>query len=261
MEKRACVTLTRSELLRERPFTLSLSAGFFGFYAHTGFLFALEEQDVVPSSLIGASAGSLAGGLWASGISAHEIEAELRGLRRRDFWDLGFPVGGLLKGERFARYLDELLARRNVHYFYECVIPFHSVVFDLVSRKTRLISKGIVADAIRASCSLPLMFRPVRIGWRLYLDGGIRDRAAITGTQEGQLRVLHYLPQQSPWSKFKSRQSMDPTDLRNKSEILALPKLPKVGPFHLRRGLDALEKVRRVTRAWLQEPVKINSYE
>ena len=58
---------SRAELLRQEPFTLALSAGFFGFFAHTGFLSALEERDVRPHRVVGASAGagrrSLVGGM------------------------------------------------------------------------------------------------------------------------------------------------------------------------------------------------------
>ena len=67
-----------SEALREEPFTLVLSAGFFGFFAHVGFLQALEELELRPQAVIGVSAGALAGGLWSSGMSADELEAELR---------------------------------------------------------------------------------------------------------------------------------------------------------------------------------------
>ena len=62
----------RADELREKPFTLVLSAGFFGFFAHTGFLQTLEELELVPDRVVGASAGALAGGLWSAGLSARE---------------------------------------------------------------------------------------------------------------------------------------------------------------------------------------------
>ena len=82
--------------LASQPFTLALSAGFFGFFAHTGVLQALEEAGLRPRRIVGVSAGALAGGLWASGLSAAELAEELVRLRRVDFWDPGLPLGGLL---------------------------------------------------------------------------------------------------------------------------------------------------------------------
>ena len=54
---------THADWLREQPFTLALSAGFFGFFAHAGVLRALEEQELRPARVVGASAGALSGGL------------------------------------------------------------------------------------------------------------------------------------------------------------------------------------------------------
>ena len=82
---------------------------FFGFFAHVGFLQALEELELRPQAVIGVSAGALAGGLWSSGMSADELEAELRSLSRDKFWDPGLPIGGLLKGLKFDRLLRDLL--------------------------------------------------------------------------------------------------------------------------------------------------------
>src|SRR5947209_13663229 len=86
--------------LAEAPFSLALSAGFFGFFAHAGFISALEDAGLVPDSVTGSSAGALVGGLWASGTPAARIEAELRPLRREHFWDPA-PGFGLLRGRLF----------------------------------------------------------------------------------------------------------------------------------------------------------------
>ena len=64
---------SRADALRDQPFTLVLSAGFFGFFAHTGVLASLEEVGLVPERIVGARAGALAGGLWAAGLSAAEL--------------------------------------------------------------------------------------------------------------------------------------------------------------------------------------------
>src|SRR5690606_7364961 len=93
----------------EAPFTLCLSAGFFGFFAHTGVLHALDERKLRPARVVGVSAGSLAGGLYALGMTPAAIESRLLRLQRREFWDPGLPLGGILRGRKFETILGELL--------------------------------------------------------------------------------------------------------------------------------------------------------
>ena len=71
--------ITLRDWLAESPFSLAMSSGFFGFFAHTGMLAALEEAGVLPAEVAGSSAGALVAGLWASGIDAPALEvAEYR---------------------------------------------------------------------------------------------------------------------------------------------------------------------------------------
>ena len=109
--------VSRRQSLSDRPFTLQLSAGFFGFFAHVGFLKALEEAELSPTRIVGVSAGALAGGLWAAGLSAERLGQRLRDLRREQFWDPGLPLGGMLKGRRFEALLRELLSEVGVSEF------------------------------------------------------------------------------------------------------------------------------------------------
>src|SRR5688572_12161512 len=96
-----------------------MSAGFFGFFAHTGMLAALEAAGLRPKRVTGASAGALVGGLWAAGLDTRSISEELLRLRREDFWDPA-PGLGLLKGELFRARLESLLP---VPEFEDCRVP------------------------------------------------------------------------------------------------------------------------------------------
>src|SRR5499427_2050428 len=103
---------TLHEWLRQGPFTLVMSSGFFGFYAHTGVVTVLEEQGLRPTRIAGSSAGALVGALWGAGIPAARIREELLGLRRSDFWDL-WPGLGLLRGGLFRALLERVLPVRT----------------------------------------------------------------------------------------------------------------------------------------------------
>ena len=231
--------------LQEAPFTLALSAGFFGFFAHAGVLSVLEDERLLPTKVTGASAGALAGGIWAAGLPASALARELFSLRREEFWDpaLGW---GLLKGARFRTRLDAVL---RVKTFDACRLPLRISVFDVRARQTLVLDSGELASAIQASCTLPGLFQPVLRGEGLYIDGGVVDRPAIAGLGEGERALLHYLPSQSPWRRLY-RPAQTPAQVANRW-TLASPGLPRVGPFSLQRGEQAFAAARAATQAAL----------
>jgi NTE family protein len=243
--------MRRRDWLAEEPFTLNLGAGFFGFFSHTGLLAVLEEHDLRPHRVIGVSAGALAGGLWASGLPAAEIERELRSLRRADFWDPGVPVGGLLRGRKFEKKLQDVLRPTGISDLEQCPTPFTAVVHDVLRRRTEPVVSGPITSAIRASCTVPLMFRPVIRSGKLLVDGGVSDRSGFSGLQGGERVLLHYIP-----SRRRVRvgpPATTPPTISGQRLTLVTPDLPKVSPFRLHAGPTALERTREHVRRWLDE--------
>ena len=252
--------MTRHEWLAAAPYTLSLGAGFFGFFAHTGVLLALEQSGAPrPRRVVGVSAGALAGGLWASGLTATEIERSLVELRRMDFWDPGLPVGGLLRGEKFAGRLHSLLDARGVVRIEDCPLEFATVVYELRTRRTRVIDRGRIAPAIQASCTVPLMFRPLRHEGRLLVDGGVADRDGETALAVDERVLQHRLLSRSPWSAITRRTQGTPRKSKvspgTGRQVLVLDTLPRVSPFRLEFGPHALAVARDATLRWLDESV------
>ncbi len=252
---RAMATMTHHEWLAAAPYTLALGAGFFGFFAHTGVLRALEESGVSrPRRVVGVSAGALAGGLWASGMTAREIEEELVALRRPDFWDPGLPLGGLLRGDKFAARLHRLLDARGVAQVADCPTPFATVVYELAGRRTRVLEHGRLAPAIQASCTVPLMFRPIRHEGRLLVDGGVGDRDGETALASDERVFQHRLVSRSPWRRI-STQGHVQTDISfgPSRKVMVIPTLPRVSPFRLEHGPAALAAAREATLRWLAD--------
>ena len=247
---------THHDWLAEAPYTLALGAGFFGFFAHTGVLRALEESGAPrPRRVVGVSAGALAGGLWASGMPAAQIEEELVRLRRPDFWDPGLPLGGLLKGGLFAAKLRGLLDERGVVRIEDCPTPFAAVVYELAGRRTRVLDRGGVATAIQASCTVPLMFRPVRHEGKLLVDGGVGDRNAETALAPGERALHHALVSRSPWRAVSARKSVaGDLSARPGRKVLVVSALPRVSPFRLEHGPHALATAREAMLRWLASP-------
>lgn len=240
---------TLLEWLREAPFTLAMSSGFFGFYAHAGVLAALLEKGLTPAATRGSSAGALVTGLWAAGLNPDAMAQELFRLERQDFWDprLGF---GLLKGRLFEQKLRQLLPTKE---FEACRVPVKVSVFDVWSRRTEVIGQGDLASAIHASCALPGMFHPVWINRRPKLDGGLADRPGLCGAPAGERILHHNLTSTSPWRRFY-KATQDRPAPRPGLTVLALDDLPRVSPLALPRGRDAFALAHRQALTALKTP-------
>lgn len=235
------------ERLQNTRFTLALSAGFFGFFAHAGFVSALEEAKLVPARITGASAGALVGGLWAAGLDARALRDELAILKREHFWDPAFGWG-LLRGDLFRKRVESLLSART---FDRLRMRAALSVWDVRTRTTRVRDTGDLAEAICASCALPGLFHPVRIDDRLYLDGGIADRPAHASIEDDETVLYHHLSSKSPW---RSRAPEIPP--RARTIPIVIENLPRLGPFRLERGMEAFEHARDRMRVALDRPMQ-----
>ena len=237
---------TLRDWISEAPYTLALSSGFFGFFAHAGVVSVLEEEQLMPIRILGSSAGALVGGLWAAGVPARSIRDELLALRREHFWDPR-PGLGLLRGALFRGHLEAVLPVRT---FEECRCPLAVSVFDVIARRTVVVSSGPLAPALHASCALPILFQPVRMGRRLYADGGVLDRHALAGLGAGERVLYHHLTSRSPWRRRNSPALRVPpiASLR----AVSLAGLPRVGPFRLERGGEAMDGAAEGMRAALR---------
>lgn len=236
--------------LAEQPFTLAMSSGFFGFYAHCGALLALEQAGLLPARAAGSSAGALVAGAWAAGIDASALRQQLLALRREDFWDPA-PGLGLLAGRLFRRLLEDLLPARA---FARCRVPLAVSTFDIAARRTRVIRSGELAPALHASCAVPLLFQPVWIARRPLADGGVADRPGLAGVDRGERVLFHHLASRSPWRRKGSPALEIPR--RANLAALVIEQLPRVGPFRMERGVAALEAAYAATRRALDQPLR-----
>ncbi|KYF75550.1 hypothetical protein BE17_16345 [Sorangium cellulosum] len=253
---------TLAEHLRSEPFELILSSGFFGFFAHVGVVAALEEAGLSPSLAGGSSAGAMVAAMWGAGLTADDMRARLFALRREDFWDpdptFGIfsrrgPGPGLLRGRLLERLLDEALSSRGVRSFADCRFPVRLVAWDMAHRRSVVLDNGDLMPAVRASCAVPVLFQPVAIGGRRYLDGGIADRPGILAASPDARVLFHHLPVRPPWTVIDGAQSKPPS--RAGLHVLTEPALPPVSPFRLEHGPRAYELARAMARRALESPV------
>ncbi len=143
-------------------------------FAHIGVIKALESQGIVPDLVVGTSAGSLVGALYAAGnngFALHKMALEMDEATISD-WSVPFfsKSSGVLKGDALQNYVNKSV--RNIA-IEKMKMPFAAVATDLNSGQAILFQRGNAGLAVRASSAVPGIFQPVKIGERLYVDGGL----------------------------------------------------------------------------------------
>lgn len=139
-------------------------------FAHTGVLKVLDDAGIRAGLVVGTSAGSLVGALYAGGIRNHELVDTALAVQRAELVDFVFPHRGFIDGDRLQAYINEKLRGRLIE---QLEIPFVAVATDLRTGRLVAFNRGDPGVAVRASCSVPVVFQPTTIEGREYVDGGL----------------------------------------------------------------------------------------
>jgi NTE family protein len=164
---------------RKRRIGLVLGAGGARGFAHIGVLKVLEEAGIPIHCIAGTSAGAMAGGLYATGMKAREIEEALGDISIQRLAKLFLPTlgaGGIVDGRRVKKLLEPYAGGRLIEHL---AIPFACVATDLYTGERVVFTSGDLLKSIRASISIPGLFTPVRIDDRILVDGGVVDPLPI----------------------------------------------------------------------------------
>jgi NTE family protein len=149
---------------------LALGAGASKGFAHIGVLKVLESNRIPIHMVLGTSAGSVVGSLYAYGYSAFELQKMTFSVEQKDIVDLAIPENGFIKGEKLEEFINKTVKYTSME---KLKIPFYAVATEIQSGQEIVFGRGNTGTAVRASCSIPGVFRPVKIGDRIYVDGGL----------------------------------------------------------------------------------------
>lgn len=150
---------------------LALGGGFARGMAHVGVMRVLERNNIPIHAIAGVSAGSIAAALYASGRTPDEIELIARTMRFKDVARWTISLLGFTRSERMEAFLARSLKTRK---FEEMRMPLAVVASDLVTGKPVVFrGHGDVVMPIRASCSYPGLFLPIRHEGKCLVDGMI----------------------------------------------------------------------------------------
>jgi NTE family protein len=212
---------TQSQITRRPRVCVVLSGGGARGMAHIGVLRVLEALKVPIDCIAGTSMGAVVGGLYASGMTAAQIESTMRSVDWQEAFhdapprrDLNFrrkqddrnflvrlPLGvkhyhillpkGFIQGQKLQETLRQLtLPFSNSTDFDRLPTPFRAVATDLETGDAVLLDKGDLSIAMRASISAPGVFAPVDYQGRLLVDGGLADNLPIDVARDMKADIL-----------------------------------------------------------------------
>ncbi|MCD6118445.1 patatin-like phospholipase family protein [bacterium] len=149
--------------------------------SHLGVLRALEERGISPSVVAGVSAGSVIGALICAGIP----HRELTGITKRVSWyriiTPAFMKPGLAKLDKLADFVEQNTGVKRIE---DLKIPLKIATTDLATGKQAIHAKGSLGRIISASCSIPGLFAPVKLGGVPHVDGGITGNLPINSVSD-----------------------------------------------------------------------------
>lgn len=172
-----------SFLKKKRKVTLVLGGGSARGIAHIGVLKVLERERIPIDMVVGTSMGALIGASYALGIPLEKMEKKAYAFTVNKLLDPAIPRMGLLAGKRLEVLIRELIENKN---FSDCKIPLAVVATDIEKNEEIVYREGDLVKVIRASCSWPGIFNPVRIGGRLMVDGGVKNSVPTRIAREMQ---------------------------------------------------------------------------
>ncbi|MFO8153952.1 patatin-like phospholipase family protein [Thioalkalivibrio sp.] len=166
---------------RTRTVSLVLGSGGARGLAHIGVIRELEARGYEIRAIAGSSMGALVGGIhglgelgtyadWVQGLS----QADVIGLL-----DWSFSDGGMIRGHKLMRKLEDLVGDRNIE---DLPISYTAVAVDIRRGKEIWMTDGSLFDAIRASIAIPAIFAPHRYHGRALVDGGLLNPVPVAPT-------------------------------------------------------------------------------
>ena len=168
---------------------LVLSSGGPRGFAYIGAIEELEARGYRITSIAGTSIGSLIGGMYATGKlpEVKDFLFSLNGWKVFGLMDISISRNHLVKGDKIIEALQEIVPEVDIE---DLKIPYKAIATDLLTGEEIIFDKGSLFQAIRASISIPSLFRPVKAGMRTLIDGGIANTMPLNRVERSGNDIL-----------------------------------------------------------------------
>ncbi len=163
---------------------LALGSGGARGLAHIGAIKILEANKIPIDFIAGSSIGALIGGLYAATKDINKIDEIILSSSKKQLLNLMIDpsiTGGIISGDKIEGFLNNIIDDVT---FNELKIPFSAVATDLKSGRPVIIKKGKVSSAIRSSIAVPLIFKPIKDGKKLLVDGGLSSPVPVEAVRD-----------------------------------------------------------------------------
>lgn len=171
---RKYITFTRMQ--KKYHTGLVLSGGGTRGFAHLGIIAALYEKGIQPDVISGASAGSIVGAFIAAGKSPEETLKIFTKGWFFQYTKAHIPVDGLMKLDGLKEIIEKEISAKNIE---DLALPFYVGISNLNKGIAEYKNSGPLGETVLASCSIPVLFAPVKLGRDVYVDGGVMDNIPI----------------------------------------------------------------------------------
>ncbi|MGC9344942.1 MAG: patatin-like phospholipase family protein, partial [Bacteroidales bacterium] len=201
----------------KKNIALVLSGGGARGIAHIGVINELQNHGYKITSIAGTSMGALVGGIFATG-DMPSLEKWLKSLDLMEvvkLTDFSISNKGLIRGNKVIKRMKEIIPDRNIE---DLPLPYCAVATDIINGTEKVFDKGNLYDAIRASISIPTIFRPYKIGRNYYVDGGVLNPIPVNHVERSGndslvvVDVNAFIPAEEPEEKKNEIQEKQKSD-------------------------------------------------
>ncbi len=196
-------------------------------YSLIGILKGLKAAGIPVDMVAGTSIGSLIAGFYALGMEPEEIERIAIGVDKawvyeNLFWDLTVPRSGLFGGTTLLRFIRSYFGNKEFH---ELELPYACVATDIETGEEVVLREGRVAESIRASCGIPLLFAPLHHEGRFLVDGGLVDPVPTKVVSQLGADILISINLTMPAGKRRADRARRATPLGRIADLRALKEM------------------------------------
>ncbi len=167
--------------------SLCLSGGGARGLAHIGVIKAIEEFEMNVKAVSGTSAGSIVAYMLAAGLKSHEMVDIAKKHKFYSAFKMSLSKIGLVSMENLTTIFKKFI---DVEEFENLKTPLYVAVSNLRTGDVEYIHKGNIHNAVVASCSIPMIFSPVKINNDLYADGGLTDNLPIKPLEDFEYDII-----------------------------------------------------------------------
>lgn len=295
----ALIASAAASVAADRPkIGLALSGGGARGCAHAGVLAELEQMRIPIDYIAGTSVGALIGGMYAAGLSPAEIELFMAEANWNELLDdrtpyrdlsyrrkedrLRYPIqlelglrswhfilpGGLRSGQKLGVLLQSrALGASGAADFSDLPTPFRAVAADATTGEQVVLDRGNLAEALRASMSIPGIFSPVQVGDRLLIDGGVANNIPVDVVREMGADIVIAVDVSAPLLDRDQIDSMlavtgqtltlltraNMQERLAAADILLRPSVDGYGTMSFAKALEIVERGRRIAREHADE--------